>query len=229
MSMAKFKKKLKAQDLRRRGFSIKEIAEELNVSKGSASVWCKEIILTKRQKKKLYEKMVVAGHKGRLKGAEVNHKRKMERISFHRKKGLEEMKNFNSNKKDLFMVGVGLYWGEGVKSLKSGLSFVNSDPDAILIMYRWFQEVFDIQKEEFMPRVFINEIHKERIQKVLQYWSALLQLPIEQFGNPVFLKTKQKKIYDNHDSYFGVLSLKIRKSTDLKYRIIGLIDALRES
>ena len=77
----------------------------------------------------------MAGHKGRLKGAETNHRRKMERIFFHKRKGIEKMENFNKNKRDLFMVGIGLYWGEGVKSFKSGLSFVNSDPDAILIMY----------------------------------------------------------------------------------------------
>lgn len=80
-----------------------------------------------------------------------------------------------------------------------------------------------------MPRIFINEIHRQRIKKVLNFWSNLLQLPIEQFGNPVLLKMKQRKIYDNHESYYGVLSLKIRKSTKLKYHIRGLIGAMKQN
>ncbi len=62
----------------------------------------------------------------------------------------------------------------------------------------------------------------------MNYWSDLLELPIEQFGNPVLLKMKQKKVYENYDEYYGVLSLKVRKSSDLKYRILGLIDAMRD-
>ena len=47
--MAKYKEKIKAQELRERGRSIKEITKTLNVSKGSVSVWCRDIKLTKKQ------------------------------------------------------------------------------------------------------------------------------------------------------------------------------------
>ncbi len=67
--------------------------------------------------------------------------------------------------RDLLVAGISLYWGEGVKSPKSALVFVNSDPDTILFMYKWFHEIFDIKKDDFMPRVFINEMHKSRIKK----------------------------------------------------------------
>ena len=85
-----------------------------------------------------------------------------------------------------------------------------------------------VKKEEFMPRIFINEVHKPRITKVIKFWSSLLDLPKKQFGNPVFLKIKQKKVYENHNSYFGVLALGVSKGANLKYKILGLIDALRK-
>nr|KKS47494.1 MAG: hypothetical protein UV11_C0015G0001 [Candidatus Giovannonibacteria bacterium GW2011_GWF2_42_19] len=52
---------------------------------------------------------------------------------------------------------------------------------------------------------------------------------MRQFGNPVFLVHKQKKVYENYHHYYGVLALRVRKSSRLKYEILGLIDALKKS
>ena len=57
----------------------------------------------------------------------------------------------------------------------------------------------------------------------------MLNLPVRQFGNPVFLVHKQKKVYENYHHYYGVLALRVRKSSRLKYEILGLIDALKKS
>lgn len=131
--------------------------------------------------------------------------------------------------RDLLVAGVALYWGEGSKSDKSQLAFVNSDPEAIKFMFCWFKKIMHIKNEEFMPRIFINNIHKNRIKKVLKFWSKLLNLPEGQFGNPVFLGGRPKKVYENHDNYYGVLSLKIRKSSKIKYHVLGFIEALKKS
>lgn len=224
--MAKFQKKIKAHQLRREGWSINAIASKLNVSKGSVSLWCQEITLTKKQKDTLKRNAVKAGLKGRLIGAKMNHQKKIEKIKFYEKDGIKIIKDIS--KRDLLMTGLGLYWGEGVKLDKSSLAFVNSDKEAILFMYEWFRVILKVKKEDFMPRIFINEMHKPRINKVLKFWSNLLELPIEQFGNPVLLKMKQKKVYDNYDDYYGVLSLKVRRSSELKYKILGLLKALKE-
>jgi len=225
--MAKFQEKIKAQELRVKGLSINYIAKKLNVSKGSISYWCKDIKLTEKQKKKLLENSIRAGHKGRLMGAEMNRRKKQGNIDFY--KILAKKQIGKISKRDLLIAGVALYWGEGVKSDKSSFAFINSDPEAIKFMYKFYSEILGVKKENFMPRIFINEIHKDRIDVVLNFWSNLLKLPISQFGNPVFLKMEQKKIYENHDNYFGVLSLKVRKSTNLKYQVLGLIGALKEN
>ena len=51
--MAKFIQKIKAKNLRKSGKSIKEIAKELNISVGSVSNWCSDIVLSNDQIKKL--------------------------------------------------------------------------------------------------------------------------------------------------------------------------------
>lgn len=223
--MAKFEKRLKAIKLRREGLSIKTIAENLSVSKGTASVWCRNIQLTKKQKEKLKSNMIKAGHKGRMIGAEMNHKKKLDIIAFFEKSGKKDIGKLSQ--RDLLIAGIALYWAEGSKSEKSHLSLINSDPNMITFAYKWFRKSLGVKKNEFMPRIFINQMHRPRIDSILKYWAALLDLPKEQFGNPVFLKIKQKKVYDNYDSYNGILALRIKNGTNLKYKILGLIKAFK--
>jgi len=223
--MAKPKEKEATICLRRRGLSIKEIAKRIGVSKSTISLWCRDIPLTSKQKEIIEKNALAAGHRGRMIGARMNHERKEKIVEFYKKDGINVIGKISQ--RDLFMAGLGLFWGEGVKSEASTLGFVNSDPKAILFMYSWFQETFGLRKDDFMPRIFINHIHRERIEDVLKFWANLLELPIEQFGTPVLLKIKNRKRYENHNSYYGVLNLKIRKSAQLKYRIWGLLSALK--
>lgn len=123
--------------------------------------------------------------------------------------------------------GLALYWEEGSKSFK--LSFSNSEPSMIKFMFLWFKKIMRIKKQEFMPRIFINSIHEPRINKVIKFWSNFLKLPVKQFGNPVFLNIKSKKVYENYDTYYGVMSLRIKKGTYLKYKILGLIEAIKQA
>lgn len=160
-----------------------------------------------------------------MKGAFMNHEKKEARIKFHQERGREEITVLS--KRDILIAGIALYWAEGTR--KSRLGFTNSEPQMIKFMFRWFQDAMGVAKDDFMPRVFINAIHRSRINKVLHFWSQLLQLPTSQFGNPIFLKRPPRKVYENYESYYGVLALGIRRSSELKYRILGLIDGLRDN
>ncbi|PJE64924.1 MAG: hypothetical protein COU90_00200 [Candidatus Ryanbacteria bacterium CG10_big_fil_rev_8_21_14_0_10_43_42] len=221
--MAKSREKLRALQLRRRGKSIKEIANLLNVSKSSASVWCRNINLTSRQASALKKNMIQAGHLGRMRGAETNRKKKQDVIDYFTESAKKEIQQLSKN--EFLIAGLCLYWGEGSK--KSKLSFSNSDPHMISFMFEWFQVCMDVKKEEFMPRIFINAIHGPRIKEVLTFWSDLLELPEEQFYKPILLKERPKKIYENHDSYYGVLALGVSQGSRLKYKILALIEAMK--
>ena len=222
--MAKFEKRILARELRRDGWSIRNIAKHLEVSKASASIWCRDLELTDVQKEKLFRMATAGNLLGRMKGAEANHAKKIARIEFHRQAGRELLGALS--KREHLIAGIALYWAEG--SRKSKMSFVNSEPKMIEFMYRWFQDEMGIKKEEFMPRIFINAIHEPRIHIVVKFWADLLELPLEQFGKPVLLQGRPKKIYENYDSYYGTLHLEVRKSTELKYKILGLIEAMKD-
>lgn len=78
--MSKGKEKLQALQFRRKGESITDIANKLNVSKGVVSLWCQEIVLTTSQKKKLKKKQNEAGHSGRMLGAHMNMQKRLDAI-----------------------------------------------------------------------------------------------------------------------------------------------------
>lgn len=82
--------------------------------------------------------------------------------------------------------------------------------------------------EDIRPYLYIREVHKPRVNKILQFWSNFLSLPKEQFPVIIYIKNKHKKVYENHDSYYGVIALRVRAGTELKYKILGLIKACKE-
>jgi hypothetical protein len=85
-----------------------------------------------------------------------------------------------------------------------------------------------ISKRDLVCSIQINKIHENRIEKVLSFWKKLLQLPGDQFRKPYYVSTKVAKVYDNYDDYYGICRLVVRRSMNLKYRMIGLIKAMKE-
>ncbi len=223
--MAKFDKKIRAHRLRRSGKSIKDIATTLEISKGTASVWCREIQLSPLQLKRLHEKQIAAGHKGRMRGALVNKERKQANVIIQENVAREMIGTLSD--RDKLMLGIGLYWGEGTKSMSSsGVSLVNSDAEMVKFALDWF-EILGITKDNFNPYIFISEQHQSREKELISFWSKYLDISHKQFNKVIFLKGRRKKVYENHNSYYGILALRIRKSSTLKYKILGLIKAVK--
>jgi len=225
--MAKFELKLKAHEMRRQGISIIRIARDLKISKGTASMWCQSIVLTKEQKDLLRQNSTLAGANGRLLGAEGNRQKRL--------RSIQEAGEFAQNllgklsTRDLLILGLGLYWAEGSKTRASRFAFVNADSTMILIIVKWLINVLGVKKEDFILRVAINEMHRPREAKVLEYWSTLLGMPLGSFRATSFIKNVQKKVYDNHDTYYGTLIIRLHRSNWVWYRILESIRILKAS
>jgi hypothetical protein len=204
--------------------SIGQIATQLKVSKGSVSLWCRDISLTEKQAQRLHLNSVRAGHAGRLRGALKNKQQRIERIESLRRLAQDDVGVLS--KRDLLLIAVALFWAEGAKS-GSRFMFVNSDPAMILCMYRYVIEVEKVDPKDIFVRIQINRIHEPRIRSVLKFWRTLLNLSAEQFGTPYYIQALSKKVYENHSSYFGIARLGVRKGTILQYKLLGYIDALK--
>lgn len=224
--MSKFELKPNIISLRKSGKSIREIHLLTGLAKSTVSIWCREVILSERHKKRLHEKMKKMGYLGRLKGAQVNKDKKI-RAQKDAVVWAQDMVGHLS-KRDFFIAGIALYWAEGSKAVTTtGFIFVNSDPVMIRFMYEWLVDIIHIPKEELTAQISINEIHRDRIGKVLNFWSHLLDLAPGRFSKTFFAQSVQKKVYENHDVHYGVLRLSVRRSTLLKYKVLGLINIMK--
>lgn len=224
--MALYEKRIQAILLRKEGESIKNIGKILNISKSSASIWCREVQITEKQRNELMNGRNLKSLKGRLIGAEMNKQKRIRAIEDGYIFGKQQIQKLNN--RELIIAGTALYWAEGSKSdLTFGFQFINSDPDMIICMRR-FLSLLGIEDMDVACKVQINEMHKPRIELVLKFWKDLLDLRDEQLAAPSFVKTTTKKVYENYNTYYGICRLIVRKSAMLKYKMLGLIKALKE-
>ena len=224
--MAKSLDKIEARRFRRKGRSIKDIAKLLGVSKSTVSLWCSDIELTQKQIEALHRKMVKASYKGRLKGARVQKQRRLQKISHYQKEGGKDIGIIND--RDLLLFGLGLYLGEGNKH-GNNFQFVNSSPDVIRIMIRWLR-LFGIGSKDFYCNIIINEVHHKRISDVQKRWMDITGFSHQQFKKTVLIKSVSKKVYENHNNHLGTFILRVYKSSDLLYKVLGLMDgAIRKA
>jgi len=222
--MAKSKEKNKALKLRERGESIKDISKKIGISRSTVSFWCRDVELTPEQLNNLHQKMIRGGYKGRMIGARAQYERRINKIKKYNKEGIKEIGKLSD--RDLLIAGLALYWGEGSKK-RRGISLSNSDPRVLQLAIKFFQKIFHVKKNELTGYIGINQIHKNRIEEVEEYWSKVTKIPRNQFTKTTLIKAKNKKNYSNFSIHYGTLTIKVRKSADLYYRVMGLIEGLK--
>lgn len=220
--MAKSKEKMAARILRRNGKSIKEIARQVSVSKSTVSVWCNDITLSTKQIERLQQNIARGSYMGRMKGAKIQHERKQKKMRDFRISGLKDVGTISD--RDLLMVGIGLYLGEGNKGGNTA-QIVNSNTQIILCAIKWLA-LFGIKPNDLHCHVLINEVHKSRIETIQKQWSNITHIPLSQFNKAIFIQSQHKKVYENNDNYLGTLVLRVYKSSDLQYKILGLLEGL---
>ncbi len=221
--MAKSNERNRAIELRRKGQSIKEIAKKIGVSKSSASIWCRDIVLTKAQVKKLHESMVKGSYAGRMKGARMQYERRLKVIEAANINGRAEIGSLS--KRDLLISFISLYWGEGSKKSRQ-FAINNSDSEMVKFIINALKKLWGIKKERFVLTIGINEIHRGRDREVVNYWSRVTGIPKDQFRKTIFIKAKNKKHYDNFRKHYGTVTVKLKKSSDIYYKTMGLIKGL---
>lgn len=171
----KLVEKQKAIILRREGRSIKEIALIVGVSKSSASLWVRDIVLSKKQTSIL---------KGNGFSSEAIEKRRQKRLMNEQEKrdavatlAQKDIKSISL--RDLRIIGLCLYWGEGGKTNQGSARISNSDPAVIKVMMRFFREICAVEEKKFRGLVHIHS--HLNAKQAEQYWSQVSDIPREQF------------------------------------------------
>jgi len=212
--------KEKARALRKKGYSINQIVKETDLSKASVSIWVRDIVLTKIQKKKLSER-------GRSMGS--IEKRRINRLFNENEK---RQLTIDKAKKDfvdisleqLKLIGIILYLGEGGKTNRGMVRLANSDPSVIKIMMRFLREVCKVPENKF--RASIHTFAHANIEKTEKYWSKISGISRNQFFK-TYIKPSTANLQKRNTLPFGTFDIYVC-DTKLFLTIMGWIEKIKE-
>lgn len=112
--------------LRSSGMSLLEVSRRVGVAKSTASLWLREVSLKPEQTQELRKRNYSPG--------ELSHQRSVQRSLQWIHEAEEAWPALSCD--PLFIIGVGLYWGEGTKTGRV-LAMSNSDPSVVEVWMRW--------------------------------------------------------------------------------------------
>ena len=185
--------------LRKEGYSYSWISEKVRISKSTLSEWLQDIPFAPN--KDTIEKI----NKARIASGVHKYKNKIE--SF-KKAGYQAKKDIGVlSKRDVMMLGIGLYIGEGGKT--DGLTrIINSDPKVIKFAVKWLRISFGINVENIKVRLFI---YPDNIEKdCIEYWSKSTGIPINQFFKSTVDNRNNKKMSNKGKLPFGTAHLSVK-------------------
>lgn len=220
--MAKSKLKIEARKLRNSGKSIKDIAIITKTSQSTVSLWCRDIRLTEQQLKKILDEKQYLIIRGRLRGANFQRMKRVNAIRIAKSEA-RRLKKLTEN--EFFVAGLALYLAEGTKTYGT-VQFTNSNKRIIKFMIKWFRCFYGINPANLRCSIHINAVHKNREREIISFWRKYLGLNTENFTKIRYVKTRSMKKYENHNKYFGTMDFRIKKSSDLLYKLNALTDRL---
>lgn len=211
--------KERAVDLRRQGLSIKFIAKELGVAKSSVSSWVKNVILSEAQQKALHLKNSSKSIIERRRQSRLLHEQeKRELVMSEASQVIDSI-----SLKDLRLIGLSLYWGEGGKTMQGSARISNSDPFLIKVMMKFFREVCVVDNKKFRALVHIH--HHLDAERAERYWSKISGIPRNQFYKTYSKKSIASK-NRKHNLPYGTLDVYVC-NTKLFLQIIGQINKIK--
>jgi Helix-turn-helix domain len=222
--MSKIKEREQAIVLRNAGSSISEIARKLKVSKSTISLWCRDISLSKEAQELIVYKSKHKSTAGILRYTEGLRQKRILETEVDFRKGATSIGTLT--RRELLLVGLGLYWGEGYKHGSQEFGFTNSDPLMIVFYIHWLSVCFGIDRADLIARVSINESHEARVLDVESFWSKVTGVPLHQFTKTSLIRSASKKVYKNTSEHFGTLRIKVRRGTRLRRQVLGAIRQL---
>lgn len=191
--MARFKDREKAIRLRKQEMSYSQIKKKLKVSKSTLSLWLKNYPLSEQKIRDLRDWNEQRIEKCR----ETKRKKKEKRLKdFY----LQQKKLISPiNKRELYLSGLFLYWGEGKKSDSTKLSVSNTDPSVIKFFIAWLTKSLKVPKEKL--KIHLHLYKDMDIKKEVRFWAKILDISNKQFNKPYIKKSSRKAI--NHKGGFG--------------------------
>lgn len=209
----------KAEELRRRGYTLSEICTMLCKGKSTVYYWVKDIEVENKNAfiKKCRDKM-----RSSQVSASFATRRKFKKL--HEDSRLLAEKMWNEGLKDNidFLQFVMLYWCEGYRKTKHSVQIANSDECLLMLGNRWIKKLTSrpISKIEYNIQYHVDQ----NVIDLCNYWKNRLscnEIKVIRKSNSGTLSGRKWR------SKYGVLSIRV-SDTYLKTKIDFWIDKLKE-
>lgn len=211
--MALREKKSEAIRMRKEGASYSQIKEKLKVSKSSLSLWLHDMPLSEKRLRELRDWNVV-----RIERFQNTMRAKREsRWAEVRKRAAKDIGNLS--KRDIFIAGLFLYWGEGGKTMFTCTSVSNTDPAMLRFFIHWLQ-AFGVSKDRL--RVHVHLYADMNIKTELQYWSKILGLPMTSFTKPYIKVSNRSELSYKQKFTHGTCNVLYHNRDISEYVLIAL-------
>lgn len=223
--------KQQALKLRLQGKSYSEINILLKIPKSTLSDWFATLEISdkaqERIRKRTYEKSIT----GLIKRNELQTYLAEQRARNIRENSKKEVKKLSS--KELFLVGISLYWAEGYKrpivikgkiKTRHSVSMTNSDPNLIKIFLKFLRETCSVPEEKITANLRIYE--HQNANYLLDFWSKTTRISPSNFQKFYYgiSKSSQGKRPFNILPY-GTIQIRVN-NTELYHKIMGWIEGL---
>ncbi len=172
--------KIHVQQLRSKGLTFREIQSRLNVKipKSSLSFWCKNIVLSKKNQKRIKTLILNSAKKGRGVALVVHRERRLAYLTklYNCNKILTK---FLEDKQIAKLVLATIFWCEGSKTLKGSLAFGNSDGKLVALFCSLLRKVYVVNESRL--RATLQCRADQNIPYLNSYWSEITGIPLKQF------------------------------------------------
>lgn len=213
-----------AINLRRQGFSYREILARVPVAKSTLSLWLQQVKLAKKQHQRLTQKRIDAA----LRGARARHQTRISEVKALERNGLAEINRISG--RELWLIGTVLYWAEGSKqydhSPSTGVMFGNSDPRMINVFLKWLEQM-NVPSSAIYFELYVHETRKSDALSFKRWWVRELNISSRQLNRIYFKKGNPKTNRKNiADLYHGLIRIKVNSSTVLNRKISGWVHGI---
>lgn len=192
-----------ATKLRDEGYSYAMISEKLGVAKSTMHYWFRERPFTPNYK------VVERIKYGPLKNGARMHNRRVEEIAKLKSIGVNEVGELS--KRDLWMLGIGLYIGEGAKTVEC-VRIANSDPAVIKIAIRWLKEACGLPDENIV--ITLHLYPDNDIEESFHYWQRVSGLPRSSFRKTQIDGRQNKKASNKRKLPHGTAHVRVIANGD---------------
>jgi len=198
----------KAFLLRKKGYSYSMIGDRLGICKSTLSFWFKDIPFIPN--KKVIERI----KKGPFKSGQIRHNKRVVEIAKIKNVARRELGIIT--KRDLWMLGLGVYIGEGSKAYET-TQIINSDPAIVRLAVKWFNDICGVQKDNITVVMHLYPDNNEAACR--NYWKKITGLSNKQFRKTQIDRRMNKSSSKRRKLPYGTIRLSIISNGDSNFRV----------